>query len=254
MGRGIHHHLEVGREIRPVNEGLFDTPKTDRWEDREFILTKCNDQLRADYRWYRSSTNEAYVDCPKCLNKLSKERLKARVGGPSLRLEKSEERIFAARHGSVNAVYIDDILMGYVAKADKKWRVFPLKHDGVDVVAGGRPLAEVGTADLDAYGRYEHDALGYKTKDDALLACEGLREARRLKPAEEIIADKTTADRRWEDREAKRKAEALTAAHRRRDTLEALQDILAVHPLTNFQRKGLVTAIEHFSIPLDDES
>ncbi|AXQ68799.1 hypothetical protein HOU00_gp326 [Caulobacter phage CcrPW] len=176
------------------------------------------------------------------------------MGGPSLRLEKSEERIFAARHGTTNAVYVDDVLVGYVAKADKRWRIYPLIHDGDQVIASGRPLAEVGTASIDSYGRYDSEAFGFKTKDDALLACEDFRASRRLKSTEEVIADREAAERRWEDREAKRKAEALTAAHRRRDTLEALQDILAVHPLTNYQREGLVTAIEHFSIPLDDES
>ncbi|AFU88121.1 hypothetical protein CcrColossus_gp251 [Caulobacter phage CcrColossus] len=254
MGRGIHTHLEVGRETQPVNEGLFEQPKEDRWVDREFVLTKCNDRLRADYRWYRTTTKESHVDCPKCLTKLSKERLKARVGGPRLRLEKSEERIFAARHGTTNAVYVDDVLVGYVAKADKQWRVYPLIPDGDQVIVSGRPLAEVGTAPIDSYGRYDREALGYKTKDDALLACEELRSSRRLKAAEEVIADRKAAEQRWEDREAKRKAEALTAAHRRRETLEALQDILATHPLTNYQRQGLVTAIEHFSIPGDDES
>lgn len=254
MGRGIHTHLETGRETAPVNEGLFDHPKEDRWVDREFVFTKCNDRLRADWRWYRTTDQESRVDCPKCLTKMSKERLKARVGGPSLRLEKSEVRIFAARWGTTNAVYVDDVLVGYVAKADKQWRVYPLVHDGDEVVASGRPLAEVGTATIDSYGRYDSEAFGYKTKDDALLACEGLRGSRRLKSTEEIVADREAAERRWADRETKRKAEAAEAAQNRHDTLEALKDILAEHPLTNYQRQGLVTAIEHFSIPLDDES
>lgn len=169
-------------------------------------------------------------------------------------MEKSDARIFAARHGSVNAIYIDDVLVGYVAKADKQWRVYPLVHDGAEIVAGGRPLAEVGTAGIDSYGRYESDAFGYKTKDDAFLACEELRATGRLKIGPEIEADRAAAARRWEERESQRKAEEAAVDQSRRDTLEALQDILAVHPLTNFQRQGLVTAIDHFSTEADDES
>lgn len=255
MGRASHCHFEVKREPRTVNDGQHERPPRDETREVEFIIYRCGEAARAEWKWHRHSTDPKYVDCPACLKKMATDRWKA-SGVTNLRLEpdKTAQNIHC-RSGTINKVFEDDVHIGYVGYEDHSWRIYPLSYrydiDNPTVTINSGPLAEEGTAYRGHYG-LDQDALRFSTKVDAMLDSGLLRAAGRLKTAAEIEAARRAYLARSAAEDKQRQQLLDTIEAERQDTLLALQEIFEKETLSNFQRTGIMNAIARLEAQAPD--
>lgn len=255
MSRAHHRHLLVRTETRSHEFNRFEPGKTAYVADAEFKIALCGEEGRVGGYGHERIIEEAQaVSCPVCRTKLAKQALKARpADAPKLSLEQDKGAKGGFRHEQGWKARIDGVPVAIIGYQEHSWRVYPYAcrkndDDVLEVVNTYGPMSKDGdTVALGSYFRLRGGALGFNTKEDALIACEGLRASGVLKTAPELIAGHHAMVQANDEWHARRERERAEAATRNRNTLEALREILAKDTLSNFQRQGLMDAIDTFA-------
>lgn len=256
MGRARHRHWL--REARPREYDIWDvsgTRTTGATETDNELIALCGYGGRAKYdREGRSfTTDQEWVTCPQCRSKLAKAALKARpAGSAELKMERDPTAKGGFRYQQGWRALIDGEVVAILGYQEHGWRIYPFiarkdDDDVLEVTNTYSPLGEDGsTIEQTRSYHLASGALLFKTKDDALMACEEWRAKGVLKTKPELIVEwHRTAEenRRWREQRRREREEKDT---QNRETLDALREILAKETLSNFQRQGLMTAIAAF--------
>jgi hypothetical protein len=264
MGRGLHRHLIARRETRPFEFDKFEPPKTPYWGEAEFLVALCGEEHRlGSWRNDRFLEEPNHVTCPQCRTKMARAKLKARpADAAKLTLEQDKEARGGFRHQQGWKALVDGEAVAILGYEEHYWRIYPYvtKRDDetkeVKVVNSHGVLLEDHTTGsrFSSMGyRLPGKALRWTTKEDALMACEGLRQEGVLKTAPELLAEYAENVRANEAWAAERRRKAAERNSEITDTVEGLKEILAKETLSNFQRQALMTAIATFEAKLKPE-
>jgi hypothetical protein len=256
MGRANHTHFEVGREYRDDKVGAWEIPPNPRIESREYVLFLCGHAALTENNWNRYDTNPKYVTCPACLKKLAKQALRQRpADAAKLEAVKDPDAKGNFRYQQGYKALLNGEVIAYLGYEDHHWRVYPLTiyHSEDDEVPqpyvrnARRPMNEDG-GQSDYSDRWLNSrAAAFKTRDDALMACERLFAEGKLKTAERLLREHVEEQAKWAIESAARRQRRADADKARAELLEALQEVLDQHPLSNFQRMGIVAALERLT-------
>jgi hypothetical protein len=254
MGRGLHRHLIARRETRPFEFDKFEPPKTPYWGEAEFLVAVCGEEHRVgSWKNDRFLEEASHITCPQCRTKIAKALLKQRpADAPKLSLEADKDARGGFRNSQGWKALVDGEPVAILGYEEHAWRIYPFaaskKDDGEIKVANtyGVLLKDHSTGSrFDSRGyRLPSSALEFKTKEDALMACEGLRLEGVLKTPTEVLADyheRQAEAKVWNEN---RRRKLAARDEKNRNTLEALREILGKETLSNFQREGLLNAIE----------
>ena len=254
MSRRVHYHLLARRETRPHEFDKYEPGKTSYWADAEFVASLCGEEYRVGgYGAGLVIEKLDRVTCPTCLRKSARAKLKARApDAPKLSIEQDKELRGGFRYNQGWKALVDGEWVAVLGYQEHAWRIYPLtaeKSDGGELIVKNT----YGVLGKEGYvlsrGLYSYlgsDALDFGTKEDALLACEGLRASGRLKTSAELIQEYHARVRRNILAADRLRRERSEAEQLRLDTIEALNEILEKETLSNFQRQGLMTAIARF--------
>lgn len=254
MGRALHRHLIARRETRPFEFDKFEAPKTPYWGEAEFLVALCGEEHRVgSWNSDRFIEEAKHVSCPQCRTKIARAALKARpADAAKLTLERDSELKGGFRYGQGWVAHIDGVPIAVLGYEEHEWRVYPyyVSRDDAGAVAVKNhysPLTEEGrTATKGMFYRLPGGTLGYRTKEDALLACEGLRAKGFIKPPAQLLEENAEGQRAnavWAEEQRRKTAERNQGIS---DTIEGLKEILEKETLSNFQRQALMTAIASF--------
>lgn len=214
---------------------LADPSKPNRNQSEGKPMHACNGD-----HWYAETTDdEARVTCPGCLAILHRRALAARpADAPVLALEKFDGQSgyrFTYR-ATMNGEHLGFIVYdGAYGRASWKVCVINLP-DEKDKRAVGFEL------DADPEAKYPR-TLNFKTKEAALMAIPGLRDAKRLRTLPELEAHREDWNRRMAAGEARRKREDEAEAADRQLARDAVASMLARSDLSNLERSGLESAL-----------
>jgi hypothetical protein len=245
------------REMRPHEFNRYEPGKESYVQDCEFFVAVCGESHRIgswgpehDRRDWTEEEN--YVSCPKCRTKLAKAALKARpADAPKLTLARDPEARGGFRYKQGWRALVDGETVAILGFEEHSWHIYPLvvrrpddEHPDLRVINSHGVLTESGTTASRGMFRLPNTALCYKTKEDALLAAGDLRVSGKLKTAPELLTQYHADQEEWARQSAERKRKDGERDQTNRETLDALREILAKETLSNFQRQGLVNAIE----------
>ncbi|USN15349.1 hypothetical protein KIKIMORA_02030 [Brevundimonas phage vB_BpoS-Kikimora] len=249
MGRMLHSHVQ-DRTAKDSFSVYADDGRTRIGSAEEDVLVAaCGERLRVrdvdNRRWNRFYPREESdrASCPACHKRLGQRALKNRpslelVGDPEVRgVFRSKSGSWVRRNGETIAL---------VAYEDRAWRVYPLTINARDdaVTQGYLPLArEDGTASRSLHSGLDPDAMAFKAKELAALACEDLHDAGRLNTEAELREQQARIKARNAAATVRREQRMQAQRVEKDDTLAALNEILETESLSNFQRQGLMTAI-----------
>lgn len=260
MARGFFRHLEADR--KPADRkigGAFGEPAVTVADEE--IKAYCGELLWASSTYNKAVTDESSVTCPKCRKKLANGRLKtANAGGLSLSMEADKTAKGSFRHAGGWKAFVGGDLVAYLGFQEHYWRVYPLRlgdpqeGGGAEVVNSRDPLHESGSiASLGSRSWHlESGTLRYPSKEEALLACVGLREQGFLKTGTELRAERDADLVRWRVENAARKKAKAEAQELLDETLAGLAELMERSDLSNFQRQAAANAIALLKKGRDD--
>jgi hypothetical protein len=263
MSRGHHRHLLARRETRPYEFDAYEPGKTPYWADAEFVIALCGQEYRVS-GWGADSVIEDrdYVTCPACRRKKARQELRARPAGAAvLTMEQDKEAKGGFRYQQGWKALVNGVQVAILGYEDHGWRIYPLRafnddqERGLHVRNAYHPIDDEGLeAGRTRDYRLPSSALNFRTKEEALMACEDLRARGKLKTAPERLHAYAEAVRRRDAWAKSERTRVETAEQNRLETLEALNEILEKETLSNFQRQGLMTAIARFEKKPDADS
>lgn len=257
MGRGLHRHFLAQRVTRPYEFDKFEPPKTPYWADAEFLIALCGEESRVgSWGTERFLEEPKHVTCPQCRTKLSRAALKERpADAPKLQLVQAKDARGGFRNHQGWQALVDGEAVAIVGFEEHKWRIYPFvarkneETGRLEVINTHGVLLEdntTGSRFSSAGYRLPSKALGWLTKEDALMGCEPLRASGVLKTEPELLAEYLENQRVHAQWISERDRKVVALDQKNRETLEALREVLEKETLSNFQRQGIMTAIEHY--------
>lgn len=223
-------HFQNGREdIEGQNRSIFLCGK--KWTFMEY-----------------ATVTAGQVNCPQCAAILGQRAIDARPAGapvlaigPRVTDNNTYRFIYPLLIGLAHRGFI--VYDGAYGRGGWKLCDWWLPETGKECRIGQRLVD-------DTTRRYPSDLM-FHSKEQALFAAGEIFAAdpRRLRTAEQVIADRARLDARAEKRRIEDAAEDAAAEETRRETLRGLTEIRDAITLSNFQRVAIEEAILRFSKP-----
>lgn len=254
MSRGTHTHLLEKTQVQSTEIGAWEVPPNPRRVDVEINVALCGSEGRVNYTGHRVSTNPKFVDCPKCNQRLAKQAMQARApDAPKLELVQDKEAKGPFRYKQGWRALLGGEHIAFLGYEDHGWRVYHVGINGEDrtSLAVGYALDEDGSSGR--RGVYGITAARYRSKEQALLAAEAFRSAGKLLTLDELKRERAETAARYRDAQLERDRRKAERAKERDDAIEALREILESQSLSNFQRQGVMTAIDRLTPALEEE-